>query len=124
MALAHLIAEREDDVICDLAQAYHVTDYRALPVRTAAALVFGLGEESRTVRGLTGRKYTLEQMLMADMVDRLSLLLWKGTKDAQHGRNRPVMLRQLMAEEKKEPEAVGFDTPEEFRARWKEFTRK
>lgn len=111
-------------MICDFAQTYHVTDYRALPVRTTAVLLFGLGENSRIVRKITGQRYSFEQLMIAEAVDRLSILAWQNTKDAQHGRNKPKMISAMMLEEKKESEVVGFSTAEEFQSQWKAYTDK
>jgi len=47
MALAAMLAIDEDALICDMAQVYHVTDIRALPVKTLAVLACGLPADAR-----------------------------------------------------------------------------
>lgn len=42
-----MIATDEDALICDLAETYHVFDYRGLPLKTAAALASGLRNDAR-----------------------------------------------------------------------------
>ena len=51
--------------------------------------------------------------MLAAAVDRLGLLVWAQTKDAQKGRNRP---KSLLDELTKAPDrqVVAFDTAEEF----------
>jgi len=42
-----MIATDEDALVCDLAETYHVLDYRMLPLKTAAALASGLRSDAR-----------------------------------------------------------------------------
>ena len=37
----------EDALICDLAETYHIYDYRSLPVKLVATLSAGLRDDSR-----------------------------------------------------------------------------
>lgn len=38
---------------------------------------------------ISGQTLNLNEFLMATIIDRLNLLLWAKTKDAEKGRNRP-----------------------------------
>lgn len=38
---------------------------------------------------ISGQTLNLNEFLMATIIDRLNLLLWTKTKDAEKGRNRP-----------------------------------
>lgn len=84
-----MIHASETALICDMAEYYHVLDWRELPLKTAAALAAGLREDSRSVIGLSKSKVSSDTMLKALMVDRLGLLVWAKTKDAQKGKNKP-----------------------------------
>lgn len=42
-----MILTDEDALICDLAETYHVLDYRSLPLLTAATLASGLRSDAR-----------------------------------------------------------------------------
>lgn len=97
-------------LICDFAETYHIYDYRALPVKQAAALAAGLGENSRIVGKINGYKYPLDTMLLARVVDALDLLVWFQTEDGSKNRNRPQSVLELLTEEKSD----GFDTGEDF----------
>lgn len=96
IALAGMLAADEDALVCDLAETYRIMDWRALPVRTVATLAVGLSEDSRVKMRLTGAKAPSSTLLTAAMIDRLSVLCWGQTKDAQHGRNRPKMLLDML----------------------------
>lgn len=96
IALAGMIAADEDALICDFAETYHIYDWRGLPVHYAAVLACGLAPDSRIKMAISGARATQEQLLMAAMVDRLSLLLWMNTADAVKGNNRPASLVSLL----------------------------
>ncbi|MBQ9008190.1 MAG: hypothetical protein IJ088_02500 [Clostridia bacterium] len=104
----------ETAVICDLAETYHVLDYRALPLKTVAALASGLREDSRIRMKLSGMKATTDTMLAAATVDRLSMLVWAKTKDGERGWNKPESILEKLTADSREEEFVTYDTPEEF----------
>lgn len=79
----------EDALICDFAETYHILDYKGLPVKLVASLAAGLRETSRSMMILQGATASPDILLLAGIVDRLSLLLWSKTKDAAQGRNAP-----------------------------------
>lgn len=68
---------------------------------------------------LSGSKITLDQMLMARMVDELSFQSWAETKDGQKNRNRPESVLKALTEDK-EDETVSFITVDDFNKAWKE----
>lgn len=118
MALANMMNNYKDELICDLAETYHLYDWRAAPLTTVAALAVGLRAGSRVKAKMAGMPdgYTLENMLSARICDELSFLSWTKTKDSQKNKNRPRSIVALMTGEKKEPEGAAFDTAEEFEA--------
>lgn len=104
-------------MICDFAEVYHVYDWRALPVKTAATLAAGLPEHSRSIKRLIGQPCDLKTLLLAAIVDRLSLLVWAKTKDGQKGRKRPEMLlKNLLKDEAKISEFETFADVDAFEA--------
>lgn len=103
MRLVSYVAADEDALICDFAEYYKVLNWRELPLRLAATLASGLPDNSRSVRGITGNKVSIEVTLLATIADRLGLLLWAKTKDGQKNRNRPPqLLTHILGEDKKE----------------------
>ena len=95
-------------MICDLAETYRIYDYRALPVKTLAVLVCGLGDDSRVGRKLSG--LPSNGVLLAVIADRLTNLAWMLSGDKQE----PSYF--LLGKKKSKNE--GFDSPDEFMNRW------
>ena len=112
-----MIAIDEDALICDLAETYHIYDYKRLPLISVAVFSLGLRENSRIKMKLSGSKISLEQSLLASIADRLGILIWQKTKDGSKGNNVPKsILATLNGEikEEEESEARLFISGEEF----------
>lgn len=110
-----MLHEDETAVICDLAETYHVLDYRVLPLKTVAALAAGLREDSRIRMKLSGMKVSTDTLLAAATVDRLSMLVWARTKDGERNRNKPESILDKLTDDKQgEDEYQTFETPEDF----------
>ena len=103
-------------MICDLAETYHILNYRELSPQLVATLVLGLNDNSRVRRHFSKTKVTLEQILMAIMADNLQFIAWSKTKDAQHKKNKPksILKKLLDMDETPKEELEAFETPEEF----------
>ena len=117
MALARMIVTDEDALICDLAETYHIYDYRRLPVISVAVFSLGLRQNSRIKMIISGNRITLEESLLACAVDRLSILAWQKTKDGSKGTNVPQsILEKLLGidERKSESDTQTFSSGEEF----------
>ena len=116
-----MLATDEDAVICDFAETYGVYNLRALPLRYAATLAFGLRQNSRIKTILAGMRVPLETLLYAIIADNLRLLVWQNTADGHKGNNPPRSIAALLnsANEKQETEDVpGFDSGADFAAVW------
>lgn len=116
MALASMVCECESDLICDMAEYYHILDWRALPLRLAATLAAGLRDDSRVRMHFAGMRLPRETILAAASLDRLSVLVWAKTKDGERGRNRPRSLVQMLLGTEKADQYDAKDTIEEFEA--------
>lgn len=101
-------------MICDLAETYHIYDYRGLPVQLLATLVFGLRADSRTKMEINGTTVPSYINMLAGIIDRLSLLVWQNTEDGHKNRNRPQSLVEMLNTPPKESDIVAFDTGEDF----------
>lgn len=118
-----MIRTDEDALICDLAETYNIYDYKRLPLKTVAALSVGLRDDSRIKMKLSGVTVSTDTMLLAAAVDRLSLLVWMKTKDAEKGRNRPKSILDAFSE--KESKTSSYASGEDFmRAREKLLGRR
>lgn len=114
-----MIGADRDAVICDLAETYGIFDYRALPVEMLATLVVGLRDSSRIKMHIAGSESAQDTLLIAAAVDRLSLIVWSMSKDAQTGENRPNMLLPVLMNGKQEERNNSntvFGSGEEFEA--------
>ncbi len=119
-----MVAADEDALICDFAETYHIYQWRGLAVKYAAVLAFGLSDDSRIKMALTGRKVSLDRLLMASAVDALNLLVWSKTKDAQKHRNQPKSVFKMLTEEQDESEKLlSFDSAEEFERKRRELLK-
>lgn len=119
-----MIALDEEALECDLAETYHIYDYRALDPDRTALFSIGLRENSRIKMKLSGQKYPLETILLACAVDRLSLLVWSKSKDAEKGRNRPKLLVESLIHKEKERDHLVFESAEAFEQAMEEINRR
>lgn len=117
MYLANLIGNSEDLLICDFAQFYHVYDYTELKPSVAATFAMGLPDESRVKRKITGVNATLDQLLLALILDDLNLMMWSKQK---HKGAKPKRVYQLLTKppEKKE-ELMSFRSPNDYE-KWRQ----
>lgn len=105
----------ENSLICDLAETYHILDYKQLPPTKVAVFACGLRDNSRIKMKISGQTVPFDTLLMAGVADRLSILVWAKTKDGQKGKNRPpMMVDALTKKELKETEVVVFYSGEDF----------
>lgn len=97
-------------MICDLAETYHILDFRSVPARLLGTLVCGLGENARIQRAMSGQQCTLEALLSARLLDAVVALGYgiSGQKKA------PPSVFDLLLQRPKE--TGGFDSVEEFEA--------
>ena len=97
-------------MICDLAETYHILDYRCVPARLLGTLICGLGENSRLQRAMSGQQCSLEALLAAKTLDAVVALGYgmSGQKKA------PPSVADLLMERKER--SGGFDSVEAFEA--------
>lgn len=109
-----MILEDEEALICDLAETYNIYDYKQLPPTRVAVFAFGLKDTSRIKMKLSGQKVPLETLLLAGIVDRLSLLVWGKTADGQKGINRPTMVTDTLLNKEQETDVIVFNSSKDF----------
>jgi hypothetical protein len=117
-----MLSADEDALICDLAETYGIFDYRALPARTLATLAVGLREDSRIKMHLIGAKIPRKDLLLAAIVDRLSLLVWFNTEDGRNGVNRPPSVLGSIFGNESADNVEAFDTADAYEAEWARIT--
>lgn len=110
-----MIGFDEEALICDLAETYHIYDYKQLPPTQVAVFSCGLRENSRIKMKLSEQQVPLDTLLLAGLNDRLNVLLWYKTKDGQKGKNSPTsILDSLTKQPKKENKEIVFNSGEDF----------
>lgn len=87
-----MLSVDKNAVICDLAETYHIFDYRQLAPKLLATLVVGLRDNSRSKMKLNENVISFDQMIMISILDHLKLLVWLNSDDASNGTNRPKSL--------------------------------
>lgn len=101
----------KDALLCDLAETYHIYDFKALPLTKIAIFAKGLREDSRIKMKMSENKFNVKESLLAGILDRLTLILYSKTKDAEKGKNYPKL---LLDEVEKKEEIEGFMSGEDF----------
>lgn len=69
-----MIADGEDELICDLAETYRILHYRTVALPLLATLAAGLREDSRICKKQSGVKTDTSTLLLGAAVDRLTAL--------------------------------------------------
>ena len=90
-------------------------DYKEVRPSVVATLAVGLPESSRIKRKYSGINLTLEQMLLAMLVDGVNISIWQraGGKKSK----KPMSIfKKLTEKEKPKDELMSFRTPEEYEA--------
>lgn len=111
-----MLGRSEDALICDLAETYHVYNWRGLPLRLAAKLAYGLHDDSRSKLLLSGAHFGINTYLLANIADTLRVIAWQRTKDAQRGANKPRMILDALTNTPKQDQSVGYATVEDYEA--------
>ncbi len=87
----------------------------------------GLKEDSRIKLKMSNQLVSFETMLLAGIYDRLSLLLWSKTKDAEKGKNMPKAVSDelnLIPRKTKQADTSLFNSSEDFEQRRKELIKQ
>lgn len=119
MSLAVMLSTDEDLFICDMAETYHILDYRALPLKLVATLASGLREDSRIKMKLAGFNYIPAEVVLPRMADDIMLILRTLTgnkKDVQ------FISDVMFGKTEKKDRTLKFASGEEFTKAWKRLT--
>ena len=89
----------EDALICDLAETYHIFNYRELPPKIVGALACGLKETSRIKMKLSGIDRSLDTLILAIIADRLGTLICQHSPEATASDIPPSIFKKLINQE-------------------------
>lgn len=112
MALVGYVRLYKDELVCDLAETYHIYDMRAFQPSYIFVLISGLRADSRTKMKMREARISFPEELLVAMYDRLNWLVWSKTRAAQKGRGQPESILQKIYAENDHVES--FDSAEEF----------
>lgn len=101
----------KEALLCDLAETYQIYDFESIPLTKIAIFAKGLREDSRIRMKMSQSKFNVKESLLAGILDRLTLILYSKTKDAEKGKNYPKL---LLDEAEKKEELQGFTSSEDF----------
>ena len=96
-----------------MAETYGILDYKEVRPSIVATLAVGLPDSSRIKRKYSGINLTLEQMLLAMLVDGVNTSIWQrgGGKKSR----KPISIfKKLTEKEKPKDELMSFRSPEEY----------
>lgn len=104
----------EDALQCDLAETYHIHEMKELPLSKVALFAVGLRGDSRIKLKMQNLNFSLETVLLANIVDRLSYLVWFKTKDGQKGKNKPDSITRKILGMTETKKVVSFVSAKAF----------
>lgn len=119
-----MINTDEDALICDLAETYHIYNYRSLPCKLVATFSCGLRDDSRIKTIISGVNATIEEILLASIADSSRLLAWMQTEDGVNGVNKPGSVLSIILQMEEDSEIDGFESGKEFDEEWRKLTGK
>ena len=101
-----------DAVVCDLAETYHILDYKAVPVMTLATLCAGLHDDSRIKMRMMGLRHIAPSFAFVRMADTLTILNYALT--AKKGAKMPTLYQDIMTSKQEKRKQDGFSSIAEF----------
>ena len=109
-----MIKMDEDLLTCDLAETYHIFDFRRLPAYKVAVFSCGLKDDSRIKMKLSGNEISFDTMLLAGIFDKVNLLFWTKTKDAEKNKNRPTSIVEMLNGKDSKTDILTFKSGNDF----------
>ena len=91
-----IIAHYENALICDLAETYHILNYRALPAKLLATLCCGLRDNSRVKMQSASINEISNEVILISIADTLRLIKYQ----LFGGQEQPKMLSDLIMEKR------------------------
>ena len=119
MLLVNMLEIDRGAFICDMAETYHVFDYKALPVDLLVTLASGLRENSRIRCKMANLPISMDTFFIAGIHDLVSLLWWGQTTAGRENRNRPeALLPHLLGKHEDEKKLETYLSGDDFKAAW------
>ena len=115
-----MMAKFPDELTCDMAETYGIFDIKRVPVKLLATLAVGLRDDSRVMMAKRGARVDDKTLLLAQIVDML------GGTNPKSEQSLTMQCFVQPAEPVQAPKEQYeiFDSPEAFKKRWAELSRK
>ena len=91
-----MISIDEDALMCDLAEVYHIYDYKSLPVSLVATFSCGLRDESRIKMKISDTKVSMNTVLLTCILDKVNWIAWSKTEDGHRNANHPKSILSII----------------------------
>lgn len=117
IALADMLAHHKSELICDLAEYYHIYDHRRVPCRLLGTLAVGLRAESRIGMIREGIKASPETIMLVRLHDILM------REFSAKGKEPEPLLKQFVIENK-ESAVRTFRNGDAFMRKWADINRR
>lgn len=118
-----MISTDENALICDLAETYHIFNYKSLPVFTVATLASGLRDDSRIKLKMNKQLASNTDLLLSVIADRLGLIISFLNGEPMESFFIDSVFEDLEVPKRKS-NVEQFHTVEEFEAARAKFIRK
>lgn len=118
-----MVRLNEDALICDLAETYHIFDYRSMPPQLVATLAAGLGDNSRIKRLAGEQPASSEVMLLGGILDALHAIMYRLSDGSSEP---PTSIIDLMFGKESGPQkqCMSFESYEDFEAYRKQLIKE
>ena len=114
-----MLAHYKSELVCDLAEYYHILDYRRVPGRTLGTLAVGLRAESRIGQIRDGVKATPEVLVLAKIYDVLVQVFGEKGSEPKSLFNSFIVKQE---EQNKTPQA--FTSGQDFEDAWRKINKR
>lgn len=114
-----MLAHHKSELICDLAEYYHILDYRRVPGRLLGTLAVGLRAESRI--GM------IRECIKADPATVMLVRIYDVLAQVFSAKNEKPeqLLKKFIIEQKDDKDSpMAFSSPADFRKAWAEVNKR
>ena len=113
-----MLAHYKSELICDLAEYYHILDYRGVPGRLLGTLAVGLRAESRIGQIREGLKESPSTIMLVKLYDILTQVF------SEKGRApEPLLNNFIIKDKEKSKTPKAFETANDFENAWRKINK-
>lgn len=114
-----MLAHHRNELICDLAEYYHILDYRRVPGRLLGTLAVGLRAESRIGMIRENIKADPATIMLVRLYDVLVQVF-----SAKHEKPEPLLKKFIIEQKDDKDRPMSFRNPIDFKKAWAEVNKR